>query len=475
VDEVVISQASPAKFDPLIGPARATEFAAALDKAHRRLQGRTLWCVNSTAQGGGVAEMLSSILGYVAGHVRTRWMVLEGDDDFFEVTKRLHHLLHGDPGDGLGLGDRERAIYEGAVTSDCRELLKLVAPGDPVVLHDPQTLGLLPTLVERGAFTIWSCHIGTDEPNESTRRGWDFLRGYLDPAGAYVFSRPQYAWDDLDPKRVAVIPPCVDAFSPKNQYLAADQAAAILDACGLIKAPTRAQPSFARQDGSESVVSHRADTWEDAELAPDTQIITQISRWDPLKDHLGVMRAFADHVPPDLMAHLVLAGPAPDSVADDPEGISTFQDLTAAWEALPAQVRSRVHIACLPMDDPEQNGAIVNALQRRSDVVVQKSLAEGFGLTVAEAMLKGRPTVGTRVGGIQDQICHGRTGLLVDDPSDLAGFGQLVTDLLHDPDRAERLGKAAVDTVLNDYLAPHHLTSYLRLIGRVVTEPASAR
>jgi trehalose synthase len=197
-------------------------------------------------------------------------------------------------------------------------------------------------------------------------------------------------------------------------------------------------------------------------------VVTQISRWDPLKDHEGVMRGFVDHVPEELEAHLILAGPSPESVTDDPEGADTLAALVEYWENLPPPSRSRVHIACLPMSDAEENAAIVNALQRRSDAVIQKSLAEGFGLTVAEAMWKARPTIASRVGGIQDQIEDGVSGVLLANPVDRAEFGSAVTGVLSDPETAARLGRAAHSSVRDHYLAPVYLMRYLELSQTVL-------
>lgn len=176
-----------------------------------------------------------------------------------------------------------------------------------------------------------------------------------------------------------------------------------------------------------------------------------------------MLTGFVRHTPPDVEAHLVLAGPDPESVADDPEGQDTFAALQAAWRDLDPARRRQVHIACLPMTDLEENAGIVNALQRRSDVIVQKSLAEGFGLTVAEARWKARPTVGSRLGGIQDQIESGVTGLLVE-PADLAQPASAVTTLLREPRTAVALGRAARERVAGEYLAPHHLDRYFRLV-----------
>jgi trehalose synthase len=180
------------------------------------------------------------------------------------------------------------------------------------------------------------------------------------------------------------------------------------------------------------------------------------------------MTAFVEHVSAELDAHLVLAGPAPDGVDDDPEGEAVFSELAGEWRRLPSKRRAAVHIASLPMSDVTENAKMVNALQRHSTVVVQKSLAEGFGLTVAEAMWKQRPVVASRVGGIQDQIEHDRTGLLLDDPRDLHALGRLITRVLEDRETAARLGRAACDSVAERYLAPQYLTRYLDLTLRVL-------
>jgi trehalose synthase len=179
------------------------------------------------------------------------------------------------------------------------------------------------------------------------------------------------------------------------------------------------------------------------------------------------LAAFTEHVRAEQEPHLLLAGPDVTAVTDDPEGAVVFAEAEAAWHDLPLNVRRRVHLAQLPMEDPEENAVIVNALQRRADVVAQKSLAEGFGLTVAEAMWKGRPVVATRVGGIQDQIEDGRTGILVD-PLDLRTFGEQVSVLLEDPHAAERIGEAARERVRARFLAPRHLGQYVDLLERIL-------
>jgi trehalose synthase len=192
-----------------------------------------------------------------------------------------------------------------------------------------------------------------------------------------------------------------------------------------------------------------------------------VSRWDRLKDPSGLLGCFAEHCShPD--AHLLLAGPSVAEVVDDPEGAEVLAQVREEREALPAAVRDRVHLACLPMDDVEENAVMVNAIQRRADVVVQKSLAEGFGLTVAEAMWKSRPVVASRIGGIQDQIVDGESGVLIDDPTDLAAVGGAIDSLLGDPVRAEAMGIAARERIRDSFLGTRHLMQYMELIGRML-------
>lgn len=465
MDEIAISPHPLRRFTEILGTEQVAQFTARLEQARRSMAGRTLWHANSTAEGGGVAELLQSVLGYpLECEIPVRWLVIDAGERFFELTKRLHHRLHGSPGDHGSLGEAERRTYESALASDAERLARLVRPGDPVVLHDPQTLGMAPALAHAGAHVVWSCHIGADEPNDCTRDAWRFLAPYAAHTEYQVFSRPQYAWQNLNPSHVVTIPPCIDAFSTKNQHLDDPTVAAILSAAGLVPdGRATVPPSFTRHDGTIGRVTSRATMIQDVALPPAGRVVTQISRWDPLKDHAGVIRGFCEHGPQARDVHLVLAGPDPGSIADDPEAEQTLAELRTARDALEPACRRRVHIACLPMQDTDENAAIVNALQRRADVVAQKSLAEGFGLTVAEAMWKAQPTVASRVGGIQDQIEPDVSGLLVE-PADLTGFGTAVTALLEDRHAAASLGAAAQARVRKEYLAPRYLDRYLRLL-----------
>jgi trehalose synthase len=209
---------------------------------------------------------------------------------------------------------------------------------------------------------------------------------------------------------------------------------------------------------------------EEEPLETDVPVVTQVSRWDQLKDPVGVLGAFAGHVASRGAAHLLLVGPSTAAVADDPEGGQVLDEVRAAWHELPAAIRRRVHLCSLPMDDVDENAAIVNALQRHADVVVQKSLAEGFGLTVAEAMWKQRPVVASRIGGIRDQIEDGRSGVLLSDPRDLEQAGAAISELLADGVRAREMGIAAQRRVQQQFLGPHHLGRYFEVIQRVSSQ-----
>ena len=470
--EIQIDPLDPERFETILDPARYASFRDAARRSAALLHGRKVWHVNTASVGGGVAEMLRSLLAYtVGGDVETGWLVLEGGDEFFRITKRVHNLLHGQEGDGGELGTRDRATYERVLASEAEHLTKLARPSDIVVVHDPQPAGLIPVLKERGVKVIWRCHIGIDDPNELARAAWAFLLPYVVQADAVVFSRREYAWAGLDLDRLWVIAPSIDAFSSKNQAMTAEAGAGILRAAEILQANGSGEPTFIRADGARASVSRKARMIQERPPPADAPIVVQVSRWDRLKDPEGVLSAFAAHVAEESKAHLVLAGPEPSTVSDDPEDQAVLEASIEARDACPPRARERIHLACLPMEDLEENGAIVNALQRRADVVVQKSLAEGFGLTVAEAMWKGRPVVASRVGGIQDQIEHGRSGLLVD-PADHEEFGRAVSGLLADGDGAVRIGREAHRRILDEFLDPRQLVQFGEVLDGILDTSA---
>jgi trehalose synthase len=469
-EEVRVAPISPDRLREVLDPPDWEDFEKHLARAGEVFEGRVIWMVNSTAAGGGVAEMLRSFLAYARGAgVNIRWLVMTGTPHFFQITKRLHNFLHGSSGDGGDLGEAERAEYDAVCAANAEHIAALVRDTDIVLLHDPQTAGMVPRLKLTGAHTVWRSHIGAERPNEFVQAGWDFLDEYLPQADACVFSRHAYIPDWANAIRTQVIQPSIDVFSPKNQDIGDEECRAILAHVGLAIDGTDAAPVYARYDGTPGRVDRRCEVLSTGPPPSfEDPLVVQISRWDRLKDHAGVMTGFAEHVAPRSDAHLILAGPTVHSVADDPESAEVLDEVVAVWRELPHARRTRVHLACLPMGDIEENAAIVNALQRRATVVVQKSLQEGFGLTVAEAMWKARPVVASAVGGILDQVEDGVTGVLLHDPADLDTFGELVLGLLSDPERAHAIGLRAREHVRRYFLANRHAVQYIELFATVI-------
>jgi trehalose synthase len=422
---------------------------AAAARARKALAGRVIWNVNATATGGGVAEILQTLLGYfLDAGVDARWLVLDGNAEFFAVTKHLHNAIHGfgDPGQ---LGASAHAAYQRTLQGNAAELERQVRPADLVLLHDPQTAGLVEPLRQAGVRVAWRSHIGRDTPNEQSVSGWEFLRPYMQDADALVFSRPQYAPEWALASRIRVIPPSIDPLDAKNRPMTANERIRVLAEAGLLMI----------NGGPISPVVQGAPP-----PTPAARLIVQVSRWDRLKDMPGVMAGFADAgTPADV--HLMLVGPAVSGVTDDPEGAEVLDECVADWHELPAAARSRISLVSVPMDDLVKNATIINAVQGYADIVTQKSLAEGFGLTVTEAMWKGRPMVGAAVGGIQDQITDGQDGLLIEDPTDLDAFAKALRRLFREPDLAHELGHAAHRRVLANYLDDRHLASTVDLLA----------
>jgi trehalose synthase len=459
------------RLEPVIGKERYDRLISAGDELKNRLAQRTIWNINSTAVGGGVAEMLQVMVGYVAGFgIPVRWLTIGGDPAFFGITKRLHNQIHGaDDGTAL-VSSADAHYYEQVLAANAEELLTWVQPGDVAILHDPQTAGLTEALTRAGLRVIWRCHIGIDQQNDISRAAWEFLRPYLAAAHAYVFTRRQFAPIWLSRARLWVIPPSIDPFSPKNEQLDAEDVHAILRTVGIYEdGRSTRHGRFLRSDGTYGEVTRAALVTGDGRPGQDDPIVVQVSRWDRLKDMAGVMRGFADYVLPDERAFLLLVGPAVSGVTDDPEGAVVFAECLAEWHELPPRGRELVLLVSLPLDDVEENAAMVNAIQRRATIIVQKSLAEGFGLTVAEGMWKGRPLIGSAVGGIVDQIAEG-TGILLPDPSDLAAFGSAVKWLLDHHEAAERMGAAGKAFTREHFIGDMHLLRFAEVIDAVLAD-----
>ncbi|MEX0990930.1 MAG: glycosyltransferase [Actinomycetota bacterium] len=384
-----------------------------LREAARPLQGARLLQINSTAFGGGVSELLLTQMGLLRDlGIEAEWRLIEGSDPFFAVTKAVHNGLQGM--DVPWTHDMETTYLD---------RLRANTPAFPddhdyVVIHDPQPCALLALLEEegrrRGAW-IWRCHIDTSTPTEAI---WDFFVPYIDRYDAAVFTAKEYARDGIEGPALAFIPPTIDPLSAKNGPV--DDAK---------------QADVARRFGVDR----------------NRPIVTQVSRFDPWKDPLGVIDAFriVQGSVPD--AQLVMIGSMAD---DDPEG-SEFLSETQRHAGDDPDIHLLTNLDGV-------GNAEVNAIQRTSTVIVQKSLREGFGLVVAEGMWKRKPVVGGNVGGIRLQIDDGTSGYIVDS---VEACADRITHLIRDPDARARIGEAAHDRVRDHFLTLRELEDYLRLMN----------
>ncbi len=437
-------------------------------QAGELLGGRTVWVVNSTAVGGGVAQLLRTLLPYWKGAgIDVRWMVLRGSGEFFRVTKRLHNHLQGQPGDGDVLGIEELTILDRAALYHARALASVVAPGDVVVLNDPQTAAMSEPLGRAGAIVIWSCHIGIDHDNEYSANAWRCLRPRLASVRRFVFSRYTSLPEWLGGAETSILTPGIDPGSTKNLPMPDGAARAILQHLGLAAGVPAAAPGYDGTGGSTATLTGRP-TVLDSDGAPDWNrdpVVVSLARWDRIKDPLGILDGFLERVPAATGAHLLLAGPDAGQVADDPEAETVLAGVRERWRRLPPRVRARVHVACLPLTPPEENAAMVNAIQHLAAIVVKKSLQEGFGLGVTEAMWKARPVVASAVGGHLEQVQHQHSGLLVEDPADVAAFGDAIVEFLQDRPRAARLGQTARERARALFLNDRHFVRWVEVFG----------
>lgn len=372
----------------------------------RRLRGARVLHVSSTATGGGVAELLRFLVPFLrdAG-VDARWWVIEGTEEFFHVTKALHNGLQGAP---IGLDDAMRVSY----VEVAHENAAALPDGfDLAVVHDPQPAALASIRPEIATRWAWRCHVDSSMPDPLA---WDFLGPYIEHYDAAIFTLEAFVPPGFPEIPVTIEAPAIDALSSKNAPLARSEVEAI---CGRLDLPL------------------------------DAPLVAQVSRFDRWKDPLGVIEAhrLARRAVPD--SHLALVGGA---ASDDPDGAAMRAQVVEAARGDP-----QVHVL------PDLADVEVNAVQRASRVVVQKSLREGFGLVVSEALWKGTPVVGGRTGGIPLQIGDGVAGALVDD---VAGCAEAVARLLRDPVRARALGEAGRERVRERFLAPRLVRDELRVV-----------
>jgi trehalose synthase len=380
---------------PVVGQPIIDDLMLVADK----LKGKIVQHINSTAVGGGVAEILNRMVPLLTElGVDSRWDVMKGGEQFFWVTKKFHNALHGKHEE---ITQRDFDIF---METSRRSIEQLDTYGDIVFVHDPQPIALINK--KSANKWIWRCHIDISNPNQTV---WEYLRSFVDKYDAAVFSAPSFS-QNL-PIRQFLIPPSIDPLSDKNKDLPQEIIESVLEKYG---------------------------------IAGDKPIITQISRFDRLKDPMGVIEVFRE-VKRHIDCQLVLAG---STAADDPEAIDVLGEVREE-----AQHDRDIHILLMPQNDLE-----VNALQRGSTVIIQKSIKEGFGLTVTEALWKAKPVVASAVGGIPLQITHKYSGLLC---HTIQGAAFAIKQLLNAPEYAKKLGENGQEHIRNNFLLTRHLRDYM--------------
>ncbi|HEV2396801.1 MAG TPA: glycosyltransferase [Candidatus Sulfotelmatobacter sp.] len=378
------------------------------------LKGKTIKMVNSTAVGGGVAEMLNRLVPLLGElEVPTHWDVITGGNDFFEVTKAFHNALHGTQ---YELTKAARDIFL-VYNEQNRERMRF--DEDLVVIHDPQPAGLIRSRSNSHANWVWRCHIDLSNPNPGV---WDFLRPFVEQYDAAIFSSQSFARQLSIPQYLFY--PCIDPLSEKNKELPESLIQEICDEFGI----DRSRP-----------------------------IVTQVSRFDRLKDPVGVVQAYK-LAKKYVDCQLVLAG---GGATDDPEGAIVLQEVKEAAGDDPD---------IIILDLPPWCAVQINAIQRASTIIVQKSLKEGFGLTVTEALWKGKPTIAGSVGGIPNQIMHKLTGLLV---HSVEGCAFQIRYLLTHPEFARSIGMSGREHVKENFLMTTNVKRWLLLFR--ILEAAKAR
>ncbi|MFH1258200.1 MAG: glycosyltransferase [Elusimicrobiota bacterium] len=384
-------------YSPIVGHSVVEDLKLIAEK----LQGRVVQHINSTPVGGGVAEILNRMVPLLKElGVDTRWDFIKGGEDFFEVTKKFHNALHGKP-ESITQHD-----FDVFLETSQKNIEEVPIYGDIVFVHDPQPIALIKKKAENK--WIWRCHIDVSAPNPAL---WKFLYDFIVEYDSVVFSAPSFS--QMLPVRQFLISPSIDPLSDKNKELPQEIIDGVLEKYQIVK---------------------------------NKPIITQISRFDRLKDPLGVIEAYL-LVKKHIDCQLLLAG---GTAADDPEGIEVFNEVKEKAKQDPD-----IHILLLAQNDIE-----VNALQRASTVILQKSLKEGFGLTVAEALWKAKPVVASNVGGIPLQIKHKYSGLLC---HSVDGAAFAIKQLLNSPEYAKKLGANGREHIRNNFLLTRHLKEYMLL------------
>eukprot|EP01083_Nonionella_stella_P061145 159423_1 len=465
------------------------------------LRNRTIWMINSTAVGGGVAEMLPMLIGMFEDvGVTIKWVVISppsnvNQEAFFDLTKQMHNNIHGawNPDTMEELGDKHRKILEEVCVANAEEFIPLVQPDDVIVIHDPQPLAMIKFIKQRlNNVVAWRCHIGVDFENDTVYKTWQFLKPYINLADHIIFSLPEYL-----PKYVvqegripcSIIPPAICPFTPKNIGLSPIELLNVLSKSGVVYRPNLSEQwqhkaqRVCGKTGNLIPCSTAYNTNYELLMNP---VLCEISRWDALKGWSQLIEAFTyvkknpdKFTDSDMLKKmvLVLVGPDTKFVADDPEGIKVFNDLRDFYVKLgktDKAIQDQIYIISAPMDNTAQNALIINALQRLSSIVIQNSIMEGFGLTVTEGLYKGTPIIASNVGGIKTQVFDQQNGVSIQNPRDYKSVAKAINTMVAGgKDQMKKYGIEGKKTVINKYLIWSQCRNYLDFLKQHVPSTAS--
>lgn len=389
---------------PVVGKVAISQ----LQQLAEHLQGAKVVHVNSTKEGGGVAEILNWLIPVMNElGLDASWEVINGNEEYFRTTKSFHNGLQGNP---TVLSPMMKQAYEDTVEENAQRLRPILEEADFVIIHDPQPAALLEHCPNRKGKWVWRCHIDASRPY---RKVWQYIKSKVSAYDASIFSMAEFAQSLPHPE--FLIAPSIDPLSEKNCDIPNDELNRIMMELGIPR---------------------------------DRPILTQISRFDRFKDPIGVIEAYK-MIKDSINVELVLAG---GGATDDPEGAAVLEEVKSA-----ALGDEHIHILFLPSNAHR----IINALQRASTIVIQKSLQEGFGLTVTEALWKSKPVIGGNVGGIRRQVHNYYTGFLVNTPE---GAALRIRYLLRNPEKMKAIGETGKQFVRENFLLTRHLREYLTLM-----------
>jgi trehalose synthase len=495
---------------PLTEQHKDPDLANAIDKLNltmeqphiKKLNNRRIIMINSTATGGGVAEMLPRIL-YTMKHYKMDvvWMVITANDkpEFFNITKKIHNFLHGQNPANLPVkfDETERALFEEVNKTNADDFVKnYLKKGDIVMVHDPQPAAMITAI--RAKYTnkevpcLWRCHIGFDHVTPETEAAWGFLEKYVKQYELSIFSAKEYAPKFAPDPRIVY--PSLHPLDYKNQFLSFFDTKMIMAKSGMITLDEKWLADDERYPYKVKML--RADKNfvvpnEDKELSQfgflERPILLQISRWDRLKGWTELLEGYADiKMNPDKYVDknspkakehrryiermaLVFAGPDSSKIADDPEGLEVFMSLVDQICTYPQEIQKSIAMLSLPLDSRWQNALIVNALQRVASVVIQNSIREGFGLTLLEAMWKQRPCIASDACGLRQQMRPDVDGVMIFDPSDSKNVSKALNSMIEAGDeKRELMARNAKKRAIDNFLVYAQVTNYLRCITDIV-------